>query len=47
MRMTKIYENDENEFQPFDLNAWLGLKVIFCSISYSIISFKGFHLMKF
>jgi hypothetical protein len=41
-----IYENDENKFQPFDLNAWVGLKVIICSFSYSIISFKIFHLLK-
>jgi hypothetical protein len=45
MRMTKIYENGENESQPFDLNTWLGLKVIFCSFSHSIISFKSFHLL--
>jgi hypothetical protein len=29
MRMTILYENDKNEFQPLDLNECLRLKVIF------------------
>jgi hypothetical protein len=42
MKMTFLYENGENEFQPFNLNVWLGLKVLICSFSYSIISFQSF-----